>query len=108
MVNKPFKYLKGNFTMATAQEILGNPYKRTTATYRFKVTHIEGNVVHYHDASMETNVQELPNDDVRTLGNNTKIKSIIYLSLYLLMVNSTSPANYRIMLSGQASINNQT
>ena len=72
MVNKPFKYLKGNFTMATAQEILGNPYKRTTATYRFKVTHIEGNVVHYHDAAMETNVQELPNDDVRTLEEQYK------------------------------------
>ena len=67
MVNKPFKYLKGNFTMATAQEILGNPYKRTVATYRFKVTNIEGNTVHYHDASMQTHVQELPNDNDLTL-----------------------------------------
>ncbi len=53
--------------MSTVREILDNPHKRTTATYRFKVTGIEGNVVQYHDASMKTHKQELPNAHERTL-----------------------------------------
>lgn len=53
--------------MTHVQSILNDPLKRTNSTYRFKVTAIQGNTIHYHDAAMQTNTQELPNDSEQSL-----------------------------------------
>lgn len=53
--------------MSDIRTILDSPHKRTLATYRFKVTNIIGNTVHYHDASKVTNIQEFPQDGELTL-----------------------------------------
>lgn len=53
--------------MSDIRTILDSPHKRTLATYRFKVTTITGNTVHYHDASMVTNTQEFPQEGELTL-----------------------------------------
>lgn len=53
--------------MSDIRTILDTPHKRTLATYRFKVTCIIGNTVHYRDASMVNNIQEFPQEGEYTL-----------------------------------------
>jgi hypothetical protein len=53
--------------MSLLDQIITDPYRRTKASYHFKVTALDGNTIGFHDASRVTNLITLPNDTEQTL-----------------------------------------